>query len=134
LQKTLQTDSDNRHFIIADDDHELRFMIRHVISRLYPDAEISEAADGEAALELYLNGGADLMVIDHLIPRLNGTELIRELRTRKAGIPLVMVSNHPEAKEEAMTAGATCFLDKKTINPNLGYFLPALLSPKKQQK
>ncbi|HZQ46207.1 MAG TPA: response regulator transcription factor [Verrucomicrobiae bacterium] len=121
----------SQHFIIADDDHELRFMIKHVILREYPDAEISEAADGEEALQLYITGGADLMVIDHKIPRLNGTDLIRELRTRKAGIPLVMVSNLPEAKEEAMTAGATCFLDKKSINPNLGYFLPALLGLKK---
>lgn len=122
---------DSQHFIIADDDHELRFMIRHVILRHYPHAEISEAADGTEALRLYVDGGADLMVIDHMIPNLNGTELIRELRSLKAGIPLVMVSNLPEAKEEAMTAGATCFLDKKTINPNLGYFLPALLAPKK---
>lgn len=106
-------------------------MIRHVILRQYPNAQISEAADGEAALQLYVDGGADLMVIDHLIPRLNGTELIRELRTRRAGIPLVMVSNMPQAKDEAMTAGATCFLDKKSINPNLGYFLPGLLPPKK---
>ena len=106
-------------------------MIRHVILRQYPDAEISEAADGEAALQLYVAGGADLMVIDHMIPLLNGTDLIRELRTRKAGIPLVMVSNLPQAKDEAMTAGATCFLDKKSINPTLGYFLPGLLPPRK---
>lgn len=106
-------------------------MIRHVILRQYPDAEISEAADGEAALQLYVDGGADLMIIDHLIPLMNGTELIRELRTRKAGIPLIMVSNLPEAKAEAITAGATCFLNKKSINPDLGYFLPALLSPKR---
>ncbi len=129
LQKNVSRD--NRHFIIADDDHELRFMIRRVILREYPDAEISEAANGEEALQLYADGGADLMIIDHMIPRLNGTELIRELRTRHASIPLVMVSNMPEAKDEAMTAGATCFIDKKTLNPNLGYFLPALLSPKK---
>ncbi len=107
-------------------------MIRYIILRGYPDAEISEAADGETALQLYVDGGADLMIIDHLIPGLNGTELIRELRTRKVGIPLVMVSNLPEAKDEAITAGATCFLNKKSLNPDLGYFLPALLSPEKK--
>src|SRR5689334_21813528 len=97
------------HFIVADDDHELRFFVRRILLKEYPDATVSEAANGEEALELYNRAGADLMVIDHMIPFLNGTDLIRELRTRKASIPLVMASNHPEAREDAMTAGATFF-------------------------
>jgi DNA-binding NarL/FixJ family response regulator len=114
-------------FIIADDDPDLRFCVRRIILKVYPDATVGEAANGEEALAMYDQTGADLMVIDHMIPFLNGTDLIRKLRARKVSIPLVMVSNLPQAKNDAMTAGATCFLDKNKLNPDLGYFLPAML-------
>src|SRR5437764_1198484 len=80
-------------FIIADDDHELRFFVRRILLQHYPDASIDEAADGEEALQLYDSNGADLMVVDYKIPALNGTELIRKLRERSATIPIVMASN-----------------------------------------
>ncbi len=117
-------------FIIADDDPDLRFCVRRIILKVYPDATVGEAATCEEALEMYEKNGADLMVIDHRIPLSNGTELIRTLRARKVSIPLVMVSNLPQAKNEAMTAGATCFLAKDRLNPDLGYFLPAMLPEK----
>jgi two-component system nitrate/nitrite response regulator NarL len=117
----------NIRFIIADDDPDLRASIRKIILKVCPDAMVGEAATGEEVLELYENGGADLMVIDHKMPLLDGTEIIRTLRENKVSIPLVMVSNLPEAKEEAMAAGATFFLDKSKLIPDLGYFLPAML-------
>src|SRR5271169_2110579 len=76
-------------FIIADDDPDLRFFVRRIILKVYPDATVAEAANGEEALEMYDQKGADLMVIDHMIPFLNGTDLIRKLRARKVSIPLV---------------------------------------------
>jgi two-component system, OmpR family, response regulator ResD len=129
-----QSMSEQRYrFIVADDDPEIRFFVRRIILKQYPDAQVAEAADGEAALELYDRDGADLMVIDHLIPFLNGTDLIRKLRARHASIPLVMASNLPESKAQAMTAGATFFLDKKVLNQDLGYYLPALMHKKKRE-
>jgi DNA-binding response OmpR family regulator len=115
------------HFIVADDDPDLRFFVRRIILQQFPNAKVSEASDGEEALKLYDSGGADLMVIDQMIPFLNGTDLIRQLRNRKVSIPLIMASNYPEAKEKAMTAGATFFLDKNTLKQNLSYYLPALM-------
>ena len=118
-------------FIIADDDHELRFFVRRILLQHYPDASVAEAANGEEALELYDADGADLMVVDYKIPHINGAELIRKLRERSATIPIVMASNYPDAKNEAMTAGATCFLEKEKLSPQLGYFLPALVPSRK---
>jgi DNA-binding NarL/FixJ family response regulator len=117
----------NYHFIVADDDPDLRFFVRRVILQQFPQATVLEASDGEEALNLYDTAGADLMVIDQMIPFLNGTDLIRQLRTRKVSIPLIMASNFPDAKEKAMTAGATLFLDKNSLKKNLGYYLPALM-------
>ena len=71
--------------------------------------------------------GADLMVIDQQMPFLSGTELVKLLRERKAAIPLVMVTNHPQAKSDAMFAGLTYFVDKGDLQHQLTEFLPVLL-------
>ncbi len=117
----------SRRFIIADDDPDLRFFVRNILLKLYPDATIAEAGTGEEALELYEWGGADLMLIDHKMPMIDGTDLIRTLRERGVSIPLIMVSHMTEAKEAAMQAGATLFLDKDRLKADLGQHLPAML-------
>jgi CheY-like chemotaxis protein len=114
-------------FIIVDDDPEIRFFVRAIILKVYPDAAIAEATTGEEGLEHYNQGGADLMVIDQVMPLLNGTDLVRQLRARDSSIPLMMISSLPQVKEQAMAAGATCFLDKSRLNPDLGYYLMAMV-------
>ncbi len=117
----------SRRFIIADDDPESRFFVMRILLKLYPDATIAEAGTGEEALELCEWGGADLMIIDHKMPMIDGTALIRELRDRQISIPLVMVSHLPQAKDAAMKAGATLFLDKDRVQADLGNCLQAML-------
>jgi DNA-binding response OmpR family regulator len=120
-------DKPKLHLIIVDDDADSRDLIRRVIVKVVPGARISEAGDGEQALSLFETAGADLMVVDHKLPRMSGTELIQELRARRAAIPLAMLSNHPGAREEAMKAGATFFADKGALRSSFEYYLPALL-------
>lgn len=120
-------DRPKRHFIVVDDDKDVRYFIRRVIQRRFPRSEIVEAADGLEALRLYETKCADLMVIDHNLPSLSGTDVIRELRARSATIPIVMVSSFPAVLKEAMTAGATSFVSKDEINPALADQMAALL-------
>ena len=98
-----------------------------IVLKLYPDATIAEAGTGEEALEMYEWGGADLMIIDHKMPMIDGTALIGELRAREITIPLIMVSNLPQAKDAAMKAGATLFLDKDRLEADLGSCLETML-------
>ena len=106
----------------------MRYFIRRVIQRRFTRVEISEAADGVEALRLFEGGGADLMVVDHNLPSLSGTELVRELRARNATVPIVMVSSFPGMRWEAMAAGATSFINKDEINPGLVDELSKLLA------
>ena len=121
-------DRPKRHFIIVDDDKDVRYFIRRVIQRRFIDVEIREASDGAEALKLFEHGGADLMVIDHNLPLLSGTDLVRELRARNTTIPIVMVSSFPAVRAEAMAAGATSFVSKDEINPALAGQLVNLLA------
>jgi DNA-binding NarL/FixJ family response regulator len=114
-------------FIIVDDEKASRYLLRNIIEEQYPAAIISEANDGEAAIDLFEKEGADLMFIDQQMPFSSGTDLVKKLRDRKATIPLVMVTNHPDAKSEAMYAGLTFFVDKQDLPHKLTKFLPLLL-------
>jgi CheY-like chemotaxis protein len=118
------------HFIIVDDDREVRYLMRLIIQRRFPRVEITEAADGVEALRFFEEQGADLMVIDHNLPTLSGADLTRELRSRGVKIPLVMVSNFPAAAVEAEAAGASAFVGKDRLNPCLGEQLLKLLGAK----
>ena len=115
-----------RHFIVVDDDKDMRYLVRRVILRSFPGARVTEAGDGLEALRLFEHHGADLMIVDHNLPNLDGAELIRELRAREVKIPLVMMSNFAAVSDLAMAAGATSFVDKGEIHPCLGDYLPTL--------
>lgn len=83
--------------------------------------EVQGAEDGVAAVEL-LDGGfvPDLVVTDLNMPRMNGIELVRELRARadSSFIPILLLTteSQEERKREAKQAGATGWL-VKPFNP-----------------
>jgi nitrogen-specific signal transduction histidine kinase len=59
--------------------------------------EVTEAASAEAALKLMDNGLVpDLVVTDHLMPGMSGTELARLLKVRSPAIPVLIVSGYAE--------------------------------------
>lgn len=49
------------------------------------------AADGESAMELWERDGADLVVLDLMLPRLNGEEVCRRIRARSQ-VPIIMLT------------------------------------------
>ncbi len=59
--------------------------------------EVVEAASGEEALRLVNKGEKfDLLVTDHLMPGINGTDLARAVRSARPGVPILLVSGYAE--------------------------------------
>jgi DNA-binding NtrC family response regulator len=102
-------------FTLADDDEKFLTLMHHLLARAFPDSSISSFSRAEDALSHVVNMGADLIVTDHAIGTMTGTQLIEELRKRGADIPIIMVSGNPKAEKEAMTAGANEFLHKDFV-------------------
>ncbi len=118
-----------RHFIVVDDDKDMRYLVRRVILRQFSRGTGHRGGQtGCEALRLFEHHGADLMIVDHNLPNLDGAELIRELRAREVKIPLVMMSNFAAVSDLAMAArSATSFVDKGKIHPCLGDYLPDVI-------
>jgi two-component system cell cycle response regulator len=102
-----------RALIVDDDRHFLRYM-ELLVTRLGCRATV--AADGESAWSELQARPFDLLLCDLEMPRLDGLELIRRLRTDELNghILAVMLTNHDreEAKFSALTSGFDDFLPK----------------------
>ena len=95
-----------RHILVVDDEDAVRDLIRQTLLR--HNYRISEAANGAEALALFTRnpGDFDLVVVDLLMPILDGASLIRELHRRRPRLPLVAMSGNiardqisPETKD-----------------------------------
>jgi DNA-binding response OmpR family regulator len=85
--------------LVAEDSSTVR---RLVAARLKADGyEVVEAADGEEALRLAREGIPDLLVLDKVMPKLDGFEVIRALRDdpRTSQIPIVMLTERTSEED-----------------------------------
>lgn len=115
--------------IVADDNANLRTVFARIIQHVYPTAMVLAVSDGSAALALYDQNNADLVVTNRTMTPVNGSALIRALRTRNATLPIVATSNTPSAQGEMIAAGATVFFTKIDAVNQLEALLPTLLPP-----
>ncbi|MEJ7730283.1 MAG: response regulator transcription factor [Polyangiaceae bacterium] len=60
------------------------------------------ATDGERGLELARAGGIDLLILDVMLPRLNGFELLRTLRGERQVMPVIMLSARGAEMDKVM--------------------------------
>ena len=76
------------------------------------------ACDGEEALRVAAKTAPDLVLLDMLLPKLSGQEVLRSLRstTQTASIPIVVLSSLPQSNERKLKRdGATAYFDKSSL-------------------
>lgn len=67
--------------------------------------EVEVASDGESALARALGGAQDMIVLDILLPRLDGREVLRRLRAEGRSTPVILLTQVGESGERAMALG-----------------------------
>jgi DNA-binding response OmpR family regulator len=101
--------------LIVDDDTELCTLLTE---RLGKEGFVLEAAhDGRRGLELALSGEYSLVILDVMLPRMGGMELLKELRTRSS-IPVLMLTARGDDIDRiiGLEVGADDYLPKP-FNP-----------------
>ncbi|GKU79414.1 hypothetical protein L3i20_v238110 [Paenibacillus sp. L3-i20] len=98
--------------LIADDDAHIRELIPLFLSN--EGYEIEEASDGAEALSIVENNRIDLVVLDIMMPKVDGWELCKEIRQLDSNIPLLMVSVKGETgqKVKGFQLGTDDYLTK----------------------
>ncbi|MFP3389899.1 response regulator transcription factor [Brevibacillus sp. SIMBA_040] len=84
--------------MVVDDDPHIRELVRVFLER--EGFEVMEAADGEEALSLFSTAPADLVILDIMMPNMDGWELCRELRRFYPDIPLLMLTAKGETSQK----------------------------------
>jgi two-component system OmpR family response regulator len=79
-----------RSILVVDDDDGIREMLQSALT--FAGFDVTCARDGNAALDLLVAGGVDAIVLDVLMPGVDGFELTRLLRDRGNNIPVLFLS------------------------------------------
>jgi two-component system response regulator MprA len=100
--------------LVVDDDQAVRDSLRRALGMQGYAVELAE--DGEQALfKLRTNpGGTDLLIVDILMPKLDGLELTRKLRAEGSELPILMLTARDQVADrvEGLEAGADDYLVK----------------------
>ena len=99
--------------LIADDDSWMRHFFRQLLDSL--DVTILEATDGVQALAEIERLRPDLVLMDVVMPGLDGVEVVQRLRTANNAVPVIILSALGEKEDEklrGLQAGANDFLPK----------------------
>lgn len=101
--------------LIVDDSRFTRALLRREFEK---DSEVDEAGDGlEALRHLECHPAPDLILVDLLMPRMNGFELVQALRQRGYDGPIVVctANTQPSVERRVREIGATEFVPKPEL-------------------
>jgi two-component system response regulator MprA len=113
--------------LVADDDQKLLKMVGRTL--MYEGFQVITATDGRAALAQLQTGEPDLLVLDWMMPKMDGLELLTRLREADDDIPILMLTARDavEDRVKGLNRGADDYLVKPFAPSELLARLQALL-------
>ena len=93
--------SRERVLVVDDEPIVTEVVERYLLREGY---QVMVAADGEAALELARDNGPDLIVLDLMLPKLDGLEVCRQLRM-ESSVPIIMLTAKGEESDKILGLG-----------------------------
>jgi DNA-binding response OmpR family regulator len=105
--------------LIIEDEESLAIRIKDILeSEKY---QVEMAFDGKRGLDLALSEEYDLIILDRLLPKIEGMQILREIRREKLKVPVLLltVKDRVEDKVGGLDAGADDYLTKPFAIPEL---------------
>jgi CheY-like chemotaxis protein len=113
--------------LVVDDSGTTRSIVKKILMATRFPLEVSEAAEGAAALARLRNGKYDIIFLDYNMPGLNGLATLAEIKRNHPALEVVMIT---ATQDEAMAsraraAGAAAFLKKPFFPADIDQVLHA---------
>jgi two-component system response regulator ResD len=112
---------DKLKVLIVDDESRMRKLVNDFLSR--KNYEVIEAGDGEEAIDkFYADKDISLVILDVMMPKMDGWEVCREIRKNNSKVPIIMLTAKSEERDELQ--GFDCGADEYISKP----FSPKILT------
>lgn len=100
--------------LIIEDEAAIRRVLVKILSEENDTYQVDEAEDGVAGLEKIKNNDYDLVLCDIKMPKMDGVEVLEEVKKIKPEIPMVMISGHGDMETaiHTMRLGAFDYISK----------------------
>ena len=107
--------------LMADDHAIVRKGLRLILTESSTPCQVDEAVNGQEVLKKVYDGVFDILVLDISLPDRNGLDLVREIKSLKPALPILMLSAHPEDQYavRALKAGVSGYLNKESAPDQL---------------
>ncbi len=98
--------------LIADDDNEIRELLEFDLS--HSGYSVDSAKNGEEALQMALTNNYDLILLDVMMPKMNGFDVCKNIRASKPDIPVLLLTAKGTItdKTEGFNSGADDYIVK----------------------
>lgn len=121
---------DNKKILIIDDD----MTALDIVDYLFEDKgfEVARRADGITALDCVEEEKPDAILVDLMMPKMNGQECVKLIREKGINVPIVAFTavDDPEIHQEALDAGCNLVLTKPCKPALLVHHIEKLLGIK----
>ena len=109
--------SNERIKVLVVDDHSIvREGLKYVLEQSGEFEVVGQAGDGEEAVRVAAEMSPDIVVMDVMMPRMDGVEACREIieSAPETRVAMLTVANEETSVLEAVAAGATAYIQKET--------------------
>jgi two-component system invasion response regulator UvrY len=107
--------------LVADDHAVVRNGLKQIVNDTYDMVIAAEASNGQEALNKALKDDYDIVLLDITMPDRSGLDILKEIKSQKPGLPVLILSMHPEEQYavRALKAGAAGYLTKESAPEEL---------------
>jgi len=122
------------HMLVVDDDPRITELLRRILA--YEGYSVTIAASGDEALKRTLERPPDLIVLDIMLPGINGLEVARRLRAAGDNVPILMLTARDSVADrvEGFEMGADDYLIKPFAPEELLVRVKALLRRNQEER
>lgn len=115
------TENNSERILVIEDDQFLRELYEELLKD--EGYSVDMAADGEEGLKKFHEGGYNLVLLDIMLPKIDGLEILRksqENKPKKENGPVVLLTNLGQDSiiKEGFSLGASGYLVKSAMNPD----------------